>query len=143
MLRKFASLLKPGGRIFLDGSACTKKYELSSFMVKYIYGGNHSFLVLHEFLAHMAHTPLRVRSCTTTDTTIFSPSGNGRTNFERNRHQVIERFGDFNYRRFRLYLWGAAYEFLSGSLDCYRMIIEHPVFRMEMAEERRTIGRLG
>jgi cyclopropane-fatty-acyl-phospholipid synthase len=39
VLRKFASLLKPGGRIFLDGSACTKKYELSSFMVKYIYGG--------------------------------------------------------------------------------------------------------
>lgn len=37
-------------RIFLDGSACTKKYELSSYMVKYIYGGNHSFLVLHDFL---------------------------------------------------------------------------------------------
>jgi hypothetical protein len=40
--------------------------------------------------------------------------------------QVIERFGDFNYRRFRSYLWGAAYEFLSRSLDCYRMIIEYP-----------------
>jgi len=26
------------------------------------------------------------------------------------------------------HLWGAAYEFLSGSLDCYRMIIERPVF---------------
>ena len=41
---------------------------------------------------------------------------------------VIARFGEFNYRRFRLYLWGAAYEFLSGSLDCYRMIIEYPTF---------------
>ena len=41
---------------------------------------------------------------------------------------MIARFGEFNYRRFRLYLWGAAYEFLSGSLDCYRMIIEYPVF---------------
>jgi hypothetical protein len=30
------------------------------------------------------------------------------------------------YRRFRLYLWGAAYEFLSRSLDCYRMIIHRP-----------------
>ena len=45
VLAKFASLLKPGGYIFLDGSACTRKYELSSFMVKYIYPGNHSFLV--------------------------------------------------------------------------------------------------
>ena len=39
VLAKFASLLKPGGYIFLDGSACTRKYELSSFMVKYIYPG--------------------------------------------------------------------------------------------------------
>ena len=37
-----------------------------------------------------------------------------------------ERFGEFNFRRFRLYLWGAAYEFQSRSLDCYRMIIERP-----------------
>jgi cyclopropane-fatty-acyl-phospholipid synthase len=80
VLEKFMTLLRPGKFIFLDGSACTKKYELSSFMVKYIYGGNHSF----------------------------------------------QRFGDFNYRRFRLYLWGAAYEFLSRSLDCYRMLIRAP-----------------
>src|SRR3569832_1296791 len=32
VLAKFVSLLKPGGYVFLDGSACTRKYELSSFM---------------------------------------------------------------------------------------------------------------
>ena len=47
-------------------------------------------------------------------------------NFDSNRELVIDRFGDFDYRRFRLYLWGAAYEFLSRSLDCYRMIIHYP-----------------
>ena len=60
VLDKFMSLLKPGRRIFLDASACTKKYELSSYMVKYIYGGNHSFLVLHDFLDKLAKTPLQV-----------------------------------------------------------------------------------
>ena len=59
VLARFASLLKPGGNVFLDGSACTKKYELSSFMVKYIYPGNHSFLVLHDFLDKLARTPFR------------------------------------------------------------------------------------
>ena len=34
VLAKFMELVKPGGNIFLDGSACIKKYELSSFMVK-------------------------------------------------------------------------------------------------------------
>ena len=128
VLAKFVSLLKPGGRIFLDGSACTKKYELSSFMVKYIYGGNHSFLVLHDFLAHLARTPLRVSELHNDRYDYFLTFQHWAQNFERNRREVIERFGEFNYRRFRLYLWGAAYEFLSGSLDCYRMIIEYPQF---------------
>jgi hypothetical protein len=48
VLDKFTTPLKPRRRVFLDGSACTRKYELSSFMVKDIYGGNHSFLVLHD-----------------------------------------------------------------------------------------------
>jgi cyclopropane-fatty-acyl-phospholipid synthase len=128
VLRKFASLLKPGGRIFLDGSACTKKYELSTFMVKYIYGANHSFLVLHDFLEQMARTPLRVRELHNDRDDYFLTFQHWAMNFDRSRDEVIRRFGEFNYRRFRLYLWGAAYEFLSGSLDCYRMIIEYPTF---------------
>jgi len=128
VLRRFSALLKPGGLIFLDGSACTKKYELSSFMVKYIYGGNHSFLVLHDLLDQMSRTPLRVRELHNDRHDYFLTFRHWATNFERNRQAVIARFGEFNYRRFRLYLWGAAYEFLSGSLDCYRMIIEYPVY---------------
>jgi len=39
VLKKFERLLKPGGRVFLDGSAAKKKYELSTFMVRHIYPG--------------------------------------------------------------------------------------------------------
>jgi len=42
------------------------------------------------------------------------------------KESLVGKFGDFNFRRFRLYLWGAAYEFLSRSLDCYRMVIQLP-----------------
>ncbi len=126
VLAKFASLLKPGGNIFLDGSACTKKYELSSFMVKYIYPGNHSFLVLHDFLRKLATTPLRILEIFNDRYSYFLTFQQWARNFDNNRDFVIERFGEFNYRRFRLYLWGAAYEFLSRSLDCYRMVIHFP-----------------
>jgi cyclopropane-fatty-acyl-phospholipid synthase len=126
VLEKFLSLIKPGGLIFLDGSACTKKYELSSYMVKYIYGGNHSFLVLHDFLDKLAQTPLEVLELFNDRQSYFLTFQQWARNFDRNRDFVIERFGEFNYRRFRLYLWGAAYEFLSRSLDCYRMIIRAP-----------------
>jgi len=126
VLEKFHALVKPGGRIFLDGSAAVKKYELSSFMVKYIYGGNHSFLVLHDLLEKMARTPLRVTELFDDRYSYFLTFQQWAVNFDRNRDAVVARFGEFNFRRFRLYLWGAAYEFLSRSLDCYRMIIERP-----------------
>lgn len=126
VLDKFMSLLKPGRRIFLDASACTKKYQLSSYMVKYIYGGNHSFLVLHDFLDKLAKTPLQVLEILNDRHSYYLTFRQWARNFDRNCDFVIERFGEFNYRRFRLYLWGAAYEFLSGSLECYRMIIQSP-----------------
>jgi cyclopropane-fatty-acyl-phospholipid synthase len=126
VLGKVQSLLKPGGDIFLDGSACTTKYELSSFMVKYIYPGNHSFLVLHDLLEHLARTPMRVTELHNDRYSYFLTFQQWARNFDANREFVIERFGEFNFRRFRLYLWGAAYEFLSRSLDCYRMVIHSP-----------------
>jgi cyclopropane-fatty-acyl-phospholipid synthase len=127
VLQKFISLLKPGGRIFLDGSACTKKYELSSFMVKYIYPGNHSFLVLDDFLNKLAKTPLQVEEIFNDRMSYFHTFVQWAKNFDAHRDFIIGKFGDFDYRRFRLYLWGAAFEFLSRSLDCYRMIIQLPV----------------
>jgi cyclopropane-fatty-acyl-phospholipid synthase len=126
VLQKFISVLKPGGRIFLDGSASTKKYELSSFMVKYIYPGNHSFLVLDDFLNKLARTPLQVEEIFNDRMSYFHTFVQWAKNFDSHKEFVIANFGEFDYRRFRLYLWGAAYEFLSRSLDCYRMIIQLP-----------------
>ena len=40
--------------------ADTKKYEMSSHMVKYICGGKHSFPVLHDFLDKPAPEPLEL-----------------------------------------------------------------------------------
>ena len=126
VLDKFVKYLKPGRRVFIDASACTKKYELSSYMVKYIYGGNHSFLVLHDFLEKLAQTPLELLALHNDRYSYFLTFQQWALNFDRNKTTVIQRFGDFNYRRFRLYLWGAAYEFLSRSLCCYRMILRTP-----------------
>lgn len=131
VLAKFERLLKPGGHVFLDGSAATKKYELSSFMVRHIYGGNHSFLVLDDLLRAMNRTSLRVEELHNDRESYFYTFRQWATNFERNKQAVISKFGEFNFRRFQLYLWGAAYEFLSGSLDCYRMALRLPDYRRQ------------
>jgi cyclopropane-fatty-acyl-phospholipid synthase len=126
VLEKFQDLLKPGGRIFLDGSACTKKYELSSFMVKYIYPGNHSFLVLDDFLNKLAKTELEVEEIFNDRVSYFLTFVQWAKNFDAHKEFLVGKFGDFNFRRFRLYLWGAAYEFLTNSTGCYRMVLQLP-----------------
>ena len=72
------ALLKPGGRVFLDGSAWKKKYELSTFMVRHIYPGNHSFLVLDDLLNKLVEDGYRGGGSRTTAGAISSPSANGR-----------------------------------------------------------------
>lgn len=126
VVKKFQSLIKPGGRIFLDGSADIKKYAVSKFLVKYIYSGNHSYLVLHDFLRALAATPLRLTELYNDRHSYFLTARQWARNLDGNYEFVKARFGEETYRRFRLYLWGTVYQFLSGGLDCYRMIIQHP-----------------
>jgi cyclopropane-fatty-acyl-phospholipid synthase len=126
VLKKFYRLLKPGGLVFLDGSAAKKKYELSTFMVRHIYPGNHSFLVLDDFLNKLAKTDFEVMEVQNDRWSYFLTFKQWAENLESNKDYVRRTFGDFEFRKFRLYLWGAAYEFLNRTLDCYRLILYKP-----------------
>ena len=126
VLKKFDRLLKPGGRVFLDGSAAKKKYELSTFMVRHIYPGNHSFLVLDDLLKKLAKTDLELMEVQNDRWSYFLTFRQWARNLEASRDYVTRTFGDFEFRKFRLYLWGAAYEFLTRNLDCYRLILYKP-----------------
>jgi len=126
VLKKFQRLLKPGARVFLDGSAAKKKYELSTFMVRHIYPGNHSFLVLDDLLNKLAKTDLELMEVQNDRWSYFLTFRQWARNLDANRDYVTRTFGDFEFRKFRLYLWGATYEFLTRNLDCYRLILEKP-----------------
>jgi cyclopropane-fatty-acyl-phospholipid synthase len=112
--------------VFLDGSAARKKYELSTFMVRHIYPGNHSFLVLDDFLNKLNKTEFELLEVQDDRWSYFLTFKQWAENLESNKDYVRSTFGDYEYRKFRLYLWGAAYEFLSRNLDCYRMILRKP-----------------
>jgi cyclopropane-fatty-acyl-phospholipid synthase len=126
VLKKFASLLKPGGRVFLDGSAWWTKYELSTFMVRHIYPGNHSFLVLDDLISKLPKAGLELMEVHNDRWSYFLTFKQWALNLEANKDYVQRTFGDFEFRKFRLYLWGAAYEFLTRNLDCYRMMLYKP-----------------
>ena len=118
VLKKFYQLLKPGGFVFLDGSAARKKYELSTFMVRHIYPGNHSFLVLDDLLNKLAKTEFELMEVQNDRWSYFLTFKQWALNLDANKDYIQRTFGDFEFRKFRLYLWGAAYEFLARNLDC-------------------------
>lgn len=126
VVEKFVQLLKPGGLVFLDGSAARKKYELSTFMVRHIYPGNHSFMVLDDFMNKVMKTPLEPLEVHNDRHSYFLTFRQWARNLEKNKTFIKKEFGDFEYRKFRLYLWGATYEFLSRNLECYRTVLRLP-----------------
>ena len=127
VLTRIDRLLKPGGRVFIDSAACPRKYEMSSFITQQIYPGNHSFLVLHDFLKSMASFPFDLKGVWDDRISYYWTCVGWAERLDSNRESIIEKYGEDEYRRFRLYLWGSAHCFLRNRLQCYRLVLEkHP-----------------
>jgi cyclopropane-fatty-acyl-phospholipid synthase len=126
ILARLQALVKPGGHVYLDASATRVKFEHSSFIYRHIYPANHSFLALHDLLAAVAKTPLHLRSVHDDRENYHLTFLRWARRFERNRDAVVRRFGEREYRRFHLYLWGSAHCFLVDTLQCYRVVLTRP-----------------
>lgn len=125
-LRQYRRLLKPGGRVYLDASAFREKYEKATFISRYIYPGDHSFFCLPEFLGAAAGTPFEVLAVHNDRHSYYLTCKAWAENLEAARDEIIQRWGESLYRRFRLYLWGSAQAFLSRGLEAYRVVLELP-----------------
>ncbi|MCF7980912.1 MAG: class I SAM-dependent methyltransferase [Pseudomonadales bacterium] len=126
VLRKFQYLLKPGGYVYLDASAFREKYSKPTFISRYIFPGDHSYFCLHEFLAEVAKTPFEVLTVHNDRHSYYLTCKAWAENLEAARDEIISRWGEMLYRRFRLYLWGSAYAFLSRGMDAYRVVLQRP-----------------
>ncbi len=123
VLQIFSGLLKSGGRVFLDGSSSARKYALSSTTTKYIFPGNHSPWVLHDFLKALSSTQFSVQEMFDDRHSYFLSLRHWAMNWDSNKDRVVQLFGEHAYRRFRLYFWGTAAQFLSHHFGCYRLIL--------------------
>lgn len=127
VLRHLQHLLKPGGRVYLDASAFREKYSKPTFVSRYIFPGDHSYFCLHAFLTDLAKTPMEVLTVYNDRHNYFLTCKAWAENLDRARDEIVRRWGETLYRRFRLYLWGSAYAFLSRGMDAYRVVLELPV----------------
>ena len=126
VLRRLQRLLKPGGRVYLDASAFREKYVKPTFVSRYVFPGDHSYFCLHDFLAAAAKTPLDVLAVYNDRHSYFLTCKAWAENLEAARAEIIGRWGEALYRRFRLYLWASAAAFRNRGMEAYRVLLERP-----------------
>ena len=125
-LRRYAELLKPGGRVYLDALAMRRKQRVSTFLKKYIYPGNSAPLLLHSYLREVARSPLEVVSLVDDRHNYYLTCREWARRLDAAREEITRRFGEDLYRRFRLFLWGSAAGFDTGLVQAYRWVLRLP-----------------
>ena len=134
VLRHLQGLLKPGGRVYLDASAFREKYSKPTFVSRYIFPGDHAYFCLHAFLAEVAKSSLEVLEVYNDRYNYYLTCKAWAEKLEAARDEIVGRWGEMLYRRFRLYLWGSAQAFLSRGMDAYRVVLEYPCINAELGD---------
>jgi cyclopropane-fatty-acyl-phospholipid synthase len=125
-LKKYQELLKPGGKVYLDASATRKKHGQVAFLVKYIYPGNGSLMCLHEYLAEVAKSPFMLRGVWDDNHSYYLTLRHWAENLDAAREEIERRWGKALYRKFQLFLWGAAEGHRTERNQAYRVVMELP-----------------
>lgn len=133
-LARYQRLLVPGGRIYLDASAGSARYNSTSFIYKHIFPGNASTLCLHDYLAEVRRTPFELVEIHNDRRSYELTAIHWARNLERHREAIVERWGERLYRKFRLFLWGCAYSFATRQLSAYHWVLELP--RVQQVNKR-------
>lgn len=125
-LRKYLTVLKPGGKIYLDASADRVKHSQSTFLEKHIYPGNGTLLCLHEYLAEVARTPLQLLRVHDDRHSYYLTTRRWAENLDCHREMIERTWGAELYRKFRLYLWGCADSFDRDLTQAYHWVMRKP-----------------
>ncbi|MEU4680447.1 class I SAM-dependent methyltransferase [Micromonospora sp. NPDC023737] len=134
-LQAYARLLRPGGRIYLNALAMRRKQHLSTFFKQYIYPGNSAPLVLHSYLRHVARSPFELLGMEDDRHNYFLTCRAWAQRLDARRDDIIARWGESLYRRFRIFLWGSAVGFATGLVQAYRWVL-----RRGPARTTRPVG---
>ncbi len=125
-LRKYAELIKPGGKVYLDALAMRRKHTVSTFLSRYIYPGKSSPLLLHSYLRQVSRSPFELISVADDRHNYYLTCREWGRRLDDARDEVVRRWGEPLYRRFRIFLWGSAAGFDSGLVQAYRWVLKMP-----------------
>ncbi len=125
-LAQYRRLLRPGGRVFLDACASRRKYPFSAFVRSHIWPGNTTPMHLASYLKEVGKSPFEVLYLKNDRHSYLLTTQHWAENLDRARDKVVSRWGEYVYRRFRIYLWGCVHYFNTGTITAYRLLLQLP-----------------
>jgi len=138
-VKQYERLLKPGGRVYLDAYS-GERFNMTSFLTKWVFEGNTSPLNLPKYTSALERTDLEILLLQNDAHNYHLTCKKWGENLDRVADEVTRRWGANLYRRFRLYLYGSAFAFQDGQLSAHRMVLEH---RTGLRRRRAFFGRPG
>ncbi|MGW4365394.1 class I SAM-dependent methyltransferase [Nocardia takedensis] len=117
-------MLVPGGKMYMDGSATKEKFAMTAFTRKYIWPGHHTFMSLQDVTRELLMYGFEVveveRETVDYERTMYHWA----QRFDAAKEQVVARWGEDTYRKFRVYLWAGAHCFKTNRLQAYHLVAQ-------------------
>src|SRR5262249_22166027 len=98
----------------------------SSFVLSHVWPGNTTPLNLANYLDALAATPFELIYTRNDRHNYLLTTKRWAENLDQRRDEIVARWGERLYRRFRLYLWGCVHSFSTDDVTAYRLLLELP-----------------
>jgi cyclopropane-fatty-acyl-phospholipid synthase len=114
--------LKPGGRIYIDGSAGKEKHSLSQFARRYIWQGAHTCMCLQDVIQEALYHGFQIVEVKEESHDYELTMLNWAQRLDHRRQEIVAKWGEELYRVFRIYLWGGVPAFQGDQLQAYHLV---------------------
>ena len=114
--------LKPGGKIYIDGSGSKQKYSLSQFTRRYIWQGAHSFMCLQDVIQEALYHGFHIVEVKDESHDYELTMLHWARRLDSHREEIVKRWGEELYRVFRLFLWSGVPAFRDDQLQAYHLV---------------------
>ncbi len=122
--RRVWDALKPGGRLYLDASATKQKYAASAFTRRYTWQGPHSCLALADMIQELLYHGFEIVDVQRGTRDYERTMRAWAFRLEEKHDEIAQRWGEYVYRMFHVFLWGGVQGFNSNRLQAYTLVAE-------------------
>lgn len=128
VMTRYAELLKPGARAYLDYAAGKVPFGTSSFITKYVWPGTFRMVYVPELLEAIDKSDIQLVGLYNDRHNYHLWARNGQRRWEQNRAKVIDQAGVEIYRLFNLLFAGTSgvMNDPAQTVTAYRMVLELP-----------------